>query len=85
MHTDIDYSGISDQTEKDAKAIEDIKNWLGKKKFDEFELLIHRTKQARKVPFSELQLACGIGGVQGFPVYAWARRLGVDIPEDTPE
>ena len=73
MHQDINYGNLA-EPEKSEKAIEDIKNWLGVKKFNWFEKTV---RGDHFVTFAEFELACGMGGIQGFPVKAWAKKLGV--------
>lgn len=69
MHQIIDYAGL-DPIAKHNKAIEDVKEFLGKEKFDKL------TKEFREVPQDQMSLDkftnyVSLAGIQGYPVKAW--------------
>lgn len=66
------YEGT--QEEKDKKAIEDIRFYLGEERFEAAEKLIDKSINYKQFVFSVEFL-----GVVGYPVEAWARKLGVKI------
>jgi len=84
MHYNVDYAGLTGSAKAD-KAIEDIKNYLGAQRFNkldkEFKLFM-RTDD-KKLDFNYFRNMLNIGGISGYPVQAWAERLGIEIPVDS--
>lgn len=66
MHTNIKYDGT--EQEKDAKAIEDIKEYLGE---DKYSILVALAKSEAHIDYVENIL--GFAGIQGYPVNAFLR------------
>jgi hypothetical protein len=70
-HSYVDYSGL-DSSEKRKEAIEDLKKWLGIKKYEE---LTSKTKKAIKdgkvVNRDGIHFAMSFAGVEGYPVLVW--------------
>lgn len=75
MHREEDYSKIADETAKRAKAIEDLKQWFGLKRFEDFGKSVKATNPS----MSRLTFifAVSMGGAEGYPVEVWADELGV--------
>jgi len=63
MHREVRYK---DRLTPRFDAIEDVKKWFGKKKWDEISPQFAQIKDPRKFSF-----LAGMGGVQGFPVGCW--------------
>lgn len=63
MHTTIDYSGSPSMA---FDAVEDIKEWLGKAKWDEISPMM-----AKVTDCEQFRMYAWLAGVQGFPVKAW--------------
>jgi hypothetical protein len=63
MKTTIDYSS---SPAKRFDAVEDIKKYLGAKKFDELSPQMARVSNPKEFTFY-----CMIAGIEGFPVEAW--------------
>ena len=79
MHRTFDYNVIADETKRKAKAISDIKDWIGPKKF----VQITRDVKRCQPPMTGFQFAmmCELGGIQGYPVRVWAEQVGLTLPE----
>ena len=75
MHRSFDYNIITDESKRKAKAISDIKDWVGPRKF----VKITRDVKRCVPPMSADQFAlmCDIGGIQGYPVRIWAEQCGI--------
>lgn len=82
MHYTIDYSKITDPVEKQAKAIYDIKNYLGVPKFKQVCRLVHGDQTVTREGFI-MSLAIFVG-IEGYPAEAWADKLGLVVakPEE---
>lgn len=65
MHTTTNYTKLEGQAKIDA-AVEDIREYLGTKKFNDF---IQQLKEGQ-FTFYQVMIACSIGGIQGYPVNA---------------
>lgn len=76
MHTTVDYRLILDETKKKAKAISDIKNWLGPRKFTAQTRLVKRCVPA--MTLEQFVIMCDLGGIRGYPVFVWAEQCGID-------
>lgn len=63
MHTTVDYTN---RLTKAFDAVEDIKNLLGIKKWDEVSPLMAQVTDVR-----QFTLLADLGGVRGYPVEAW--------------
>lgn len=70
-----DYSKITDPAEKQAKAIQDIKDYLGVKKFKHVCKLVHADQTATRTMFVR-SLSIFVG-IEGYPAEAWADELGL--------
>lgn len=80
MHHEINYSALP-EADKETKALNDIKEWLGVKKFNRVE----KDVKACQPPLSrrQFQFMCSIAGFEGYPVEVWANKLGVPpIPKE---
>lgn len=73
-----DYSKIADPGKKRQYALEDIRQWLGIKKYEETTRNIRDCKPA--MTWNQFQMMCMVGGIQGYPVTAWAEECGIFIP-----
>jgi hypothetical protein len=71
MHYKVDYKGMSPE-DKQKKAVEDIKEYLGEKKFNEME---SKFKEAGVVDPGQFEFICMVGGIEGYPVGAWYMSL----------
>lgn len=67
MSHQIDYSKF-DEPEKSSKAIDDIKFWLGPKKFAEFTTLL---VNEAPLTLDAFRMTVSFCGVRGFPAEAW--------------
>lgn len=70
MHTDVDYTHLPEGA-KAAKALEDIKNWLG----DNFEKVEATFLNEGHIPFDAFTVYCAFAGIQGYPVRVWYESL----------
>jgi len=64
MHTDIKYEGTDKR--KRAKAMKDLKNWFGAKRWRELNAVMANVHNCE-----QFLMACSIGGVTGYPVRVW--------------
>lgn len=70
MHNLIDYTDMPNRQER---AIEDIRNWLGAERF---ELILEQFRAApAPLEFEQFELLLGIAGVSGYPVRALHRHI----------
>lgn len=67
-HYDIKYD-TSDRDAADAKAIQDVEEWLG----DRFEEVMKKMSEADGATPREVRLAMSFAGIQGYPVGAVIR------------
>lgn len=79
MHNTIDYSKYP-EAEKRRKALQDIQNWIGIKKFDEQSKAIRSCQPPMTWP--QFMLMCAIGGIEGYPVRVWAEDCGIELPPE---
>lgn len=81
MHYTIDYSKITDPAEKQAKAIKDIKEYLGAARFKKICKIVHAEQaMTREMFIGSLSMFVGI---DHYPAEAWADELGlVATPPD---
>lgn len=74
---EIQYKHLG-REEADAKAIEDIKDWMGRdeKGAERFLILVEVANEILqgKSPFGSLNMTMGFVGIQGFPFHAFARK-----------
>lgn len=75
MHYTIDYSKIENPVAKQAKAIKDIKDYIGVKRFKQICAAIHGDQSLTREWFIE-SLAMLVG-IEGYPAEAWADELGL--------
>lgn len=78
MHTDILYSGSVE--EKDAKALRDLADWFGDK-WPQLDSDFRNDFEHEGLTFKQLRFYMSFGGVQGYPVEAYARSIGMTIPD----
>ena len=78
MHTTINYNVIADVTKKEAKAIADVKNWIGHKKFVSIGRDVKRCVPA--MSWNQFEIMCELGGIKGYPVSVWWESLGFVVP-----
>ena len=67
-HYDIDYASLSGK-EKMAKAIADIRDWLGNARFEEIDALFRQLPEP--MPYREFTVALTLSGIAGYPLTAW--------------
>lgn len=78
MHTKFDYDKISDPEKRKAKALADVRDWIGKKKYATVMRDVKRCNPA--MTYSQFQLMCSFAGIEGYPVKVWAEECGL-VPE----
>lgn len=82
-HYTIQYD-LSDIPASDAKALKDCANWLGSE--ENLQDLLDHIKQFIDTPlglnFDQLAFSLEFAGIQGYTVYAIARKLGIPIPQE---
>lgn len=71
MSYTINYSGIKDLEEKENRAIEDCKAYLGQELFDD---MVEKLKGGSPVIINEAQVILGFVGIQGYPAEVFAKR-----------
>lgn len=77
-----DYSSLdNDPVAKQALAIQDIKDYLGAKKFKQVCKLVHADQTATRTMF--IRSLSAFVGIEGYPAEAWADELG--LAETSPE
>jgi hypothetical protein len=72
----IDYSKYSDEAAKQAAAIEDIKDYLTSKQYEKLTKDIKACKPP--MTYNQFIFACGMAGIEGYPVIAWAKECGIE-------
>lgn len=74
-HYDADYSNFTDESEKAKKAMKDIVDYLGDKKYKDINR--HLVLLFKSAPFNRDWLAEGLSlaGIQGYPVTAWFNQI----------
>ena len=77
MHRTVKYEGTEE--EKKAKAIADLKDWLGKEKFESQTELVKASFPP--LDWFQFSLMCDIGGIQGYPVRVWAELCGIKVED----
>lgn len=77
-HYNIDYDKIADETEKRAKAMKDIKEYLGIAQFKKIVKAVHKEQAMTRKNFL-IQLSMFVG-IEGYPATVWADELG--LPPD---
>lgn len=71
MKYTIDYSGITDKTAKEEKAIQDIKDYLGEKSFNDLvEAAKHEPPMSRMLAMFILSFA----GISGYPAKIFVEK-----------
>jgi hypothetical protein len=74
-HYDIDYGGLDERT-KEARAIQDIIDYLGQERFDYISTAIKQGMvEDMDLDADALRLPLSLAGVQGYPVTAWFNYL----------
>jgi len=71
MRYTTEYKGMT-PTEKRDQAINDIKEYLGLKKFHQMN---EQFKAAGKIDAGQFEFICMVGGIEGYPVEAWYLTL----------
>ncbi|KAH0547933.1 hypothetical protein GP486_008326 [Trichoglossum hirsutum] len=75
------YEGLSGD-QKFSKAIQDIRDYVGRKKFSELtDKFGDYTKENGPLEFEQFQLMISFVGVQGFPAKAWYKYIWGNYPE----
>ena len=74
MHHTRTYIGT--QEEKDKKAMEDIRFYLGDELFEKTEKIIGCDKTISR---KEFVFSLSFLGIQGYPCEAWARKLNITL------
>lgn len=74
-HYKIDYSKIEDPVAKQAKAIQDIKDYLGIPRFMKICKIIHAEQTITRNHF--IMSLSMLVGIEGYPAEAWADELGL--------
>lgn len=70
-HYTMSYAGLTDEV-KSAKALQDIKDYLGEDKFEE----VSETMRNEMIPYEQFVMAMSImAGIQGYPVQAWYEHV----------
>jgi hypothetical protein len=78
MHTTIDYSKLP-SAEKDAKAMADLENWFGKKRFKELTAAWHND-YSDPAPFEHFyRLVSFLTGFRGYPVLVWYEHCWPEV------
>lgn len=70
-HYDVSYAGLEGD-EKQAKALQDIREYMGD---DKFVKVCLELRKGGKPEFESFQTACSFGGIQGYPVRALYEHL----------
>lgn len=80
------YSQIPDETERKAKALADLKEWLGEERYNKTSQIVReRIAAGQPMRRSQFLLTVSfIAGAEGYPVECWADELGL-ISGATPE
>jgi hypothetical protein len=83
MSRTIDYSDLSED-QKIAKALEDLKEWYGKDKFEQLSSEWKAVFPEEASSWAYFAKTVSISGVYGYPVEVWYKQLWPDaeIPED---
>lgn len=70
-HYTMSYAGLTDEV-KSAKALQDIKDYLGEDKFEE----VSKIMRNEMIPYEQFVTAMAIMvGIQGYPVKAWYEHV----------
>lgn len=77
-HYNIDYSTIDNNAEKEAKAIQDIKDYVGVDKFNKAHASLVELRQAEKLSLEKLEFMLMLPGISGFPCVAWFNLIKKD-------
>lgn len=85
MHYNIDYTEIKDPAVKQAKAIQDIKDWMGEAKFKQVHdsLLLDIAEGHPPTREFFIKSLAMFAGIEGYPAEAWCDLAG--LPSDEPE
>lgn len=76
-HYITNYTGLAPEA-REAKMITDIKEYLGEQKFNR---LTRQLKMCRPLPtMGQLMMGCMVLGIEGAPIEAWARHIGIEVP-----
>lgn len=69
-HYEVDYSELSGEA-KDAKALQDIKDFIGEDKFNK----ITEENRNETYTFRQFEIGVSFGGISGYPVKAWFKHI----------
>lgn len=70
-HYTMSYAGLTD-VEKSAKALQDIKDYLGEDKFESTTEIMRN----EMIPYEQFVMAMSVmAGIQGYPVQAWYEHV----------
>lgn len=81
-HT-IDYSSITNEEEKKAKAMEDIKFYLGDR-FEKMEGILKKAVASKEITDKKYMINCleFFMGIQGYPARVWVDAIAPNLPEE---
>lgn len=77
-HYEIDYSQFSSEEEKEAKAMADLRDWFGAKRFEVINAGFEDYKNSKldeKTILRSFNVACNFAGVEGYPVEVWYNSI----------
>lgn len=69
------YDKIADETERRAKAIADIKGYLGVDRFKAIAKIVHKEQAMTRMNFYPMLIM--LAGIEGYPAKVWADELGL--------
>lgn len=70
-HYTMSYAGLTDEV-KSARAIQDIKDYLGEDKFESTTEIMRR----EMIPYEQFTMAMAfMAGIEGYPVKAWYEHV----------
>lgn len=72
----INYSNMQDGPAKEARAINDIIDYLGKKRFNEFHKILTLEHRTQALEYKAMSFNCSLfAGIEGFPIVAWHNKI----------
>lgn len=80
-HYDINYSDLPTKADKDAKALQDVKDYLSEKQWSYIQETFYSHKgfeisySVAKQWLKAMSFACMMTGIQGYPVRAMKRKF----------
>jgi hypothetical protein len=75
MRTTIDYGVYTSEEEKHEAAIRDIKEYMTSAQYARLTAQIKSCQPP--MTYSQFLFACGLAGIEGYPVKAWAKECGI--------